>query len=151
MSIEAAYEFLGTQELITLCTASSSGAPHAAPVFFALDGRSVVFTTSEHTHTGKNLLSNPVAGVAAGDAPDPGQTWSDAKGIQIHGSVASLEGDDAAAAAALLRARYSHLDDRIMQSHFFRLHADSVDFIHNAPEGDDEFSLLGVEWTRESF
>jgi uncharacterized protein YhbP (UPF0306 family) len=151
MSIEAAIEFLAGHELLTLCTASSDGVPHAAPVFFALDGRNVVFTTSPSTHTGKNVMSNPLAGVACGDAPDPGQTWSDAKGIQIHGKVVALEGDAAEAAAGLLRSRYSHLDDRIMQSHFFRLEPTSIDYIRNKPDGDEEFELLGVDWTRESF
>jgi uncharacterized protein YhbP (UPF0306 family) len=151
MSIEAAIEFLAGHELLTLCTASAAGVPHAAPVFFALDGRNVVFTTSPSTHTGKNVMSNPLAGVACGDAPDPGQTWSDAKGIQIHGTVVSLDGDAAEAAAALLRSRYSHLDDRIMQSHFFRLEPTSIDYIRNNPDGDEEFELLGVDWTRESF
>ena len=151
MSIEAAIEFLASHELLTLCTASKDGVPHAAPVFFALDGRNVVFTTSEHTHTGQNVMANPVAGVACGDAPDPGQTWSDAKGIQIHGRVVSLEGAKADVAADLLRTRYSHLDDRIMQSHFFQLEPTSIDYIRNKPDGDEEFELLGVDWTRESF
>jgi uncharacterized protein YhbP (UPF0306 family) len=151
MSIEAAIAFLNSQELVTLCTASTAGVPHAAPVFFALDGRNVVFTTSEKTHTGQNVLSNPLAGVACGDAPDPGQTWSDAQGIQIHGKVVSLEGDAATAAAAMLRARYSHLDDRIMQSHFFRLEPTSIDYIRNKPDGDEEFEALGVDWTRETY
>ena len=151
MSIQIALDFLNSNELITLCTASKDGVPHAAPTFFALDGRNVLFTTSDRTHTGQNVISNPVAGVACGDAPDPGQTWNDARGIQIHGRVVSLEGADATAAAGALRARYSHLGEGIMQSHFFRLEPTSIDYIRNAPDGDEEFELLGVDWHRETF
>ena len=151
MSIEAAFEFLDTNELISLSTASKDGVPHAAPSFFALDGHKIVFTTSDKTHTAKNISANPVAAVAAGDAPDPGQTWNDAKGIQIFGKVVGLSGDDATAAADLLRNRYSHLGDTIMQSHFFRLEPTTVDYIRNAPDGDEEFEPLGVDWHRETY
>ena len=151
MSLESAYEFLASQELLVICTASKEGVPHAAPSFYALDGQDIIFTTSDKSRTGTNLLSNPVAAVAAGDAPDPGQTWDDAKGIQIIASVTVLSGDDATAAADKLKASYSHLGDTILQSHFFRLTPTSVDYIRNAPDGDEEFEPLGVDWTRETY
>jgi uncharacterized protein YhbP (UPF0306 family) len=150
MSLDAALSFLNSQEVVSICTASTDGAPHAAPSFFALDGRALVFTTGATTHTGANLSVNPRASVAAADAPDPGQTWSDARGIQITGSVTELGGDDAAAAAALLRSRYSHLDDQVLSSHFFRLDPESISFVsHGDP--DEEFRKLGVSWQREVF
>jgi uncharacterized protein YhbP (UPF0306 family) len=151
MPIETAYEFLASQELLVICTASKAGVPHAAPSFYALEGRNILFTTSDKTRTGSNVLSNPVAAVAAGDAPDPGQTWDDAKGIQINGSVELLEGAEADAARDKLRAAYSHLGDSILQSHFFKLTPHQVDYIRNAPDGDEEFEPLGVDWTRETF
>ena len=151
MSIEAAYDFLGSHELLVICTASKDGVPHAAPSFYAIDGRNIIFTTSDRTHTGRNVLSNPTASVAAGDAPDPGQTWDDAKGIQIVGKVVELSGSAATAAASKLRANYSHLGETIMQSHFFCIEPTSIDFIHNAPDGDEEFETLGVNWAREHY
>jgi uncharacterized protein YhbP (UPF0306 family) len=151
MSLEVALEFLDSHELIVLCTASSAGVPHAAPSFFVLDGRNVIFTTSDRTQTGQNIAANATASLAAGDAPDEGQTWSDAKGIQITGKVIELSGDDAVSAAGMLRGRYRHLDDRILQSHFFRLEPTSIDYIAHADDGDEEFEPLGVDWTRESF
>jgi uncharacterized protein YhbP (UPF0306 family) len=151
MSLESALAFLGSQELVSLCTASSAGVPHAAPSFFALDGRSVLFTTSATTQTGQNLAANPQAAVAAADAPDPGQTWSDAHGIQLHGPVTALTGADADAAASALRARYAHLDDRMMSSHFFRLDPTSIAFVAHGDSADQEFAKLGVEWRREEF
>lgn len=151
MSIEAAYDFLGSHELIIIATASADGVPHAAPSFYALDGRNIVFTTSHETHTGRNIAATGKAAVAAGDAPDPGQTWDDAKGLQIVGSVVELSGAAASAAADKLRANYAHLGDGVLQSHFYRLEPTSVSFIHNAPDGDEEFEPLGVNWTRESY
>jgi uncharacterized protein YhbP (UPF0306 family) len=151
MSIEAAYQFLDSQELVIISTASADGVPHAAPSFYALDGRNVIFTTNDNTHTGRNIAANPRAAIAAGDAPDPGQSWSDAQGIQITGNVVSLSGTDADAAAAALRAAYAHLGDSVTRSHFYRLEPTSVDYIHHGDDGDDEFEDLGVNWVREHF
>jgi len=151
MSIESAYEFLGSHELLVICTASKEGVPHAAPSFYALDGRDILITISDKSRTGSNLIANPVAAVGAGDAPDPGQSWSDAKGIQITAKATSLEGTDAEAAKAKIKAAYSHLGDSVLQSHCFRLAATSVDYIRNAPDGDEEFEPLGVDWTRETY
>lgn len=151
MSIEAAYEFLGSHELLVISTASLAGEPHSAPSFYALDGRNILFTTSDKSRTGANLAANPRASVGAGDPPDPGQTWDDAKGIQILGNVVSITGDEAIAAADKLRANYSHLGDGILQSHFYKLVPTSIDYIRNAPDGDEEFEPLGVDWTREHY
>lgn len=151
MTIEAAYEFLASQEVVVISTASADGLPHAAPSFYALQGRSVVFTTNSSTHTGRNLAANPRAAIAAGDAPDPGQTWSDARGIQIVGNVVSLSGADADAAATALRTAYPHLGEAVTRSHFYRLDPTTVDYIHHGASGDDEFAVLGVNWVREHF
>ena len=151
MSIEAAFQFLASHELLVICTASKDGVPHAAPSFYALDGQNIVFTTSDTTRTGQNIAANSTAAVAAGDAPDPGQTWDDAQGIQIVGNVRNLEGDDALAAAEKLRANYSHLGERILQSHFYVLEPTTVEYIHKGQKGDAEFAPLGVNWERESY
>ncbi len=81
----------------------------------------------------------------------PGRRWSDAKGIQITAKATTLEGADAEAAKAKIKAAYSHLGDSVLQSHCFRLTATSVDYIRNAPDGDEEFEPLGVDWTRETY
>jgi uncharacterized protein YhbP (UPF0306 family) len=151
MSLESAYEFLGSHELLIICTASKEGVPHAAPSFYALDGRDVLISISDKSRTGANLASNPVVAIGAGDAPDPGQTWDDAEGIQIQASATLLDGADADAAKEKIKAAYSHLGDSVLQSHCYRLAATSVDYIHNAPDGDEEFEPLGVDWKRESY
>ena len=149
MSIDAAYEFLASHELLSLATASSDGVPHCAPSFFAIDGRNIVFTTSDQTTTGQNLLSNPVAAFGEGDAPDEGQTWDDAKGIQIVGKVVPLTGADADAAADKLIASYAHLGDSVRQSHMFRLEPTKVKYLHKGHS--DEFDALGVSWQIDEF
>ena len=62
-----------------------------------------------------------------------------------------LDGAEAEAASDKLKAAYSHLGDSILQSHFFRLTPTSIDYIRNAPDGDEEFEPLGVDWTRETY
>lgn len=44
-----------------LATASPTGEPHVAPVWFVLDGDDLVFTTNEATVKGRNLRANPRA------------------------------------------------------------------------------------------
>lgn len=151
MSLESAYEFLASHELLVICTASKEGVPHAAPSFYAMDGNDILISLSDKSRTGSNLLTNPIAAVGAGDAPDPGQTWSDAKGIQIVAKATALDGAEADAAKAKIKEAYSHLGDSVLQSHAFRLTATSVDYIRNSPDGDEEFEPLGVDWTRETY
>ena len=151
MSLEAAYEFLASIELLSLATSSTDGVPHCAPSFFAIDGRNIIFTTSDRTTTGKNLLSNPRGAFGEGDAPDPGQTWDDAKGIQITGDVRLLKGAEADAAAEKLIANYAHLGEAIKQSHMFVLEPTRIKYLHNAPDGDEEFETLGVNWVLDEF
>jgi PPOX class probable F420-dependent enzyme len=62
MSRDDAIEFLsvGTRTG-KLATASPTGAPHVAPVWFVVDGDDLVFNTGEGTVKGKHLLANPRA------------------------------------------------------------------------------------------
>ena len=151
MSLESAYAFLGSHELLVICTASKEGVPHAAPSFYALDGQDVLISISDKSRTGANLAANPVVAIGAGDAPDPGPTWDDAKGIQIQAAATLLDGADADAAKEKIKAAYSHLGDSVLQTQYYRLTATSVDYIRNSPDGDEEFEPLGVDWTRESY
>ena len=44
-----------------LATASPTGVPHVAPVWFVVDGEDLVFTTAMTTVKGRNLRANPRA------------------------------------------------------------------------------------------
>jgi PPOX class probable F420-dependent enzyme len=48
-----------------LATASPSGAPHVAPVWFVVDGDELVFTTARDTVKGRQLRANPRAALSA--------------------------------------------------------------------------------------
>jgi PPOX class probable F420-dependent enzyme len=65
MTKDEALEFLavGTRTG-KLATASPSGAPHTAPIWFVVDGTELVFTTGEDTVKGRNLRANPRAALA---------------------------------------------------------------------------------------
>jgi PPOX class probable F420-dependent enzyme len=54
-----------------LATASASGAPAVAPIWFALDGEDVVFTTEASSLKGRHLLVNPRATMAVDVAEFP--------------------------------------------------------------------------------
>lgn len=66
MSREQAVGFLaeGTRTG-KLATASPSGQPHVAPVWFVVDGDDLVFTTFRDTVKGRNLRANPRAALSA--------------------------------------------------------------------------------------
>jgi PPOX class probable F420-dependent enzyme len=48
-----------------LATASASGAPHVAPVWYVVDGDDLVFTTARDTVKGRHLRANPRAALTA--------------------------------------------------------------------------------------
>ena len=72
MSREEALAFL-TDGVHTgkLATASLSGAPHVAPVWYAVDGEELVFTTDRNTVKGRHLRANPRAAVTVDDERYP--------------------------------------------------------------------------------
>ena len=64
MTRQEALDFIGMGSRTgKLATASPSGKPHVAPVWFVVDGDDLVFTTSEGTVKGRNLRANPHAAV----------------------------------------------------------------------------------------
>ena len=147
---QSAYEYLASHELLTVATASADGVPHASPVFYVSDGPVVWFSTADNTQTGQNLAANPYASIAVADAPDPGEDWSHARGLQIWGPVTRLDGDETAAAQAKFAASYSHLGDKALDSPFYRLDPSEVHYVHNDQAGDEDFEALGVHWVRET-
>jgi PPOX class probable F420-dependent enzyme len=52
-----------------LATASPTGEPHVAPVWFLVDGEDLVFTTGEETIKGRNLRANARAAMTV-DVPE---------------------------------------------------------------------------------
>ncbi len=146
----AAAEFLASHELLTLATSSSSGEPHACSIFYVTDGTTVFFSVNPNSQSHKNLKENPRASIAVGDAPDEGEDWHAAKGIQITGDVVDIEGDEEREAGAKVAARYSYLDDVFSGGDFFRLDPTEIHYVDNSESGDEAFEALGVEWQRQT-
>ena len=54
-----------------LATASPSGEPHVAPIWFVVDDSDLVFTTGDGSVKGRNLRANPRAALAVDEAQFP--------------------------------------------------------------------------------
>jgi PPOX class probable F420-dependent enzyme len=55
----------------TLATVRADGRPHAAPVWFDLDGDTFVFTTGENTVKGRNMRRDPRVSLCIDDDEPP--------------------------------------------------------------------------------
>jgi uncharacterized protein YhbP (UPF0306 family) len=119
-------------------------------VFYATDGTTIFFSVAPNSQSHKNLKENPRASIAVGDAPDEGEDWKAAKGIQVTGDVTDIEGDEEAAAGAKVAARYSYLDDVFSGGDFFKLEPTEVHYVDNSEDGDEHFDALGVSWQRQT-
>ena len=74
---------------MSLSTASSSGVPHAAPVYFVADRalRLFFFSDPESLHC-RHLANNPLA--AAAIYPEC-HGWQDIRGLQLHGEARRVQ------------------------------------------------------------
>lgn len=144
---ESAFEYLNSHSLLFLATASSEGNVHVAPMFYTTEGKGVFFSAPDGSETAANLKQNPSAALAVAD---PVSDWNKARGLQIEGPVTELEGDAEAAAGALFQAKFPHLGDAALHTHYWRLEAESVRYVHNDEGGNETFESLGQTWSRET-
>jgi uncharacterized protein YhbP (UPF0306 family) len=143
---ESAFEYLNSHSLLFLATASSSGNVHVAPMFYATEDRSIFFSAADSTVTAANLKANPTACIAVADSVSD---WSKARGLQIEGTVTELAGDDEAKAGSLFSAKFPHLGDAAMHSHYWRLDAKDIAYVHNDEAGNEQYETLGQTFQRE--
>ena len=143
---ESAFEYLSSHSLLFLATASTDGNVHVAPMFYATEGRGVFFSAPDSSETAANLKQNPTAAFAVADAPSD---WGKARGLQVEGPVTELQGDAEAAAGALFQAKFPHLGDDALHTHYWRLEAEDIRYVHNDEGGNETFESLGQTWTRE--
>jgi uncharacterized protein YhbP (UPF0306 family) len=143
---ESAFEYLNSHSLLFLATSSSSGNVHVAPMFYATEGKGVFFSAPDGSVTAENLKQNPTAAFAVAD---PVSDWGKARGLQVEGPVAELAGEDEAAAGALFQAKYPHLGDAAVHTHYWRLEAEDVRYVHNDEGGNEQFESLGQTWSRD--
>ena len=61
----------GRAHTAKVATVRADGRPHVAPVWFALDGDTIVFTTGERTVKGRNLRRDPRVAISVDDEAPP--------------------------------------------------------------------------------
>jgi uncharacterized protein YhbP (UPF0306 family) len=144
---ESAFEYLNSHSLLFLATASSTGNVHVAPMFYATEGKAVFFSAADGSETASNLKQNPTAAVGVAD---PVSDWSKARGLQIEGPVTELDGADEEAAGRLFQTKFPHLGDAAMHTHYWRLDAQDVHYIHNDEGGNERYEALGQTFSRET-
>jgi PPOX class probable F420-dependent enzyme len=73
MTDDEAWAFLGSTPPHTgkLATVRADGRPHVAPIWFALDGREIVFNTGAKTVKGKALFRDPRVALCVDDERPP--------------------------------------------------------------------------------
>jgi nitroimidazol reductase NimA-like FMN-containing flavoprotein (pyridoxamine 5'-phosphate oxidase superfamily) len=146
MSDEAAFEYLKTHELMFLATASKTGNPHVSPMFYACEGKKIYFSAPPGSETDRWLKENPIAEIAVAEQP---AEWSDSRGLQIEGPVTELDGEEETHAGELFKARYPFLGDKAMHTHYWRLDAQDVVYMHTDTKNADETQQsLGQTWAK---
>ena len=68
MADDAAMQYLLEHELLFLATASKSGNPHVAPMFYAVEGSKIYFSAPDHSETAR-LVAAIDAGLGINPAP----------------------------------------------------------------------------------
>jgi nitroimidazol reductase NimA-like FMN-containing flavoprotein (pyridoxamine 5'-phosphate oxidase superfamily) len=146
MADDAAMQYLLEHELLFLATASKSGNPHVAPMFYAVEGSKIYFSAPDESETARWLKQNPIAEVAVAEMP---AEWAEARGLQIEGPVTELDGDEETHAGELFKARYPELGDAAMHTHYWRLDAKDVVFMHNGKGTTESQESLGQTWGKD--
>ena len=146
MSDDAAFDYLKEHELMFLATASKTGNPHVSPMFYACEGKKIYFSAPPGSETDRNLKENPIAEIAVSETP---KDWKQAKGLSIEGPVTELDGAEETHAGELFKARYPFLGDDAMHTHYWRLDADEVIYMHtDSSNADETQSSLGQTWAK---
>jgi nitroimidazol reductase NimA-like FMN-containing flavoprotein (pyridoxamine 5'-phosphate oxidase superfamily) len=146
MSDQAALDYLKAHELLFLGTCSRAGNPHVSPMFYACEGKKIYFSAPPGSETDRNLKENPIAEIAVSEMPEE---WAKARGLQIEGPVTELDGPEETHAGELFKGRYPFLGDGAMHTHYWRLDAEEIIYMHTDDKNSDETqSSLGQTWAK---
>jgi uncharacterized protein YhbP (UPF0306 family) len=132
--------FLAAYHVMSLATHAGGSAVHAASLFYALDGLSLVWTSDPSVRHSQHLETN--RHVSATVAPDCADFLA-VRGVQIAGSACRLRGDaEVERASRLMRQRYPFLDqlasgppalrEAYAKAGFYRLDPERITLIDNA-------------------
>ena len=142
----AAMAYLNEHELLFLGTCSLKGNPHVSPMFYACEGKKIYFSAPPGSETDSNLHENPIAEIAVAEVPEE---WSQSEGLQIEGPVTELDGPEETHAGELFKTRYPFLGDKAMHTHYWRLDAQEIIYMHTDQHSADETqSSLGHTWAK---
>lgn len=99
---------LATQHVMNLATAAADGTVHAASLFYALDGLSLVWTSDPATRHSQHLeRQGQVAATIAADCAD----FAAVRGLQISGVARRLrDASDVEQASGIMRSRFPFLE-----------------------------------------
>lgn len=112
--------FLDAHHVMSLATCGPQG-PHAASLFYARDGFSLLWLSHEQTRHSEALAINPLVGATI--APDY-RGFAEIRGIQISGSARRLVNvADRRHARSVLEARYPFLLNVSNQAPFMQAYA----------------------------
>lgn len=131
---------LAAQHVMSLATAAGDGGVHAASLFYALDGLSLVWTSDPAARHSQHLDASPK--VAATVAPDCADFHA-VRGLQIAGSARRLQGAaEVEGASNAMRHRYPFLEqlasgppalrEAWARAGFYRLDPERITLIDNA-------------------
>lgn len=131
---------LAAQHVMSLATAGQNGAVHAASLFYAFDGLSLVWTSDPGTRHSQHLEGQAQAAVTiAADCAD----FAAVRGLQISGTARRLRSaSDARQAGGIMRTRYPFLEqlasgpaalrEAWAQAGFYRLDPQRITLIDNS-------------------
>ncbi len=101
------WRWLDAQRVLSLATSGPAG-PWSASVYFARDGRRLLFLSSSRSRHARDLAADPrCAATVSGDAGG----WEGIRGIQLEGQARKLSGAEAEVARGVYRARFAELID----------------------------------------
>jgi uncharacterized protein YhbP (UPF0306 family) len=138
-------DYLGSEKIITLATASPDGAPHASSFMYVNDGAMLYFWARPTSTTAKHVQSNPRVAFAIDEYV---QEWNKAKGVQGSGqSELVSSGDEVARVVGLFADKFPSPSSGASTTNitFFRITPSTLQFIDNAGAtinvSDEEFGL----------
>jgi uncharacterized protein YhbP (UPF0306 family) len=140
-------DYIENQKTLTLASATSDGAPHAATFLYVSDGIDLYLWLKPSSTTAKNVSQNPRVGLAIDEyAAD----WRQTKGIQGSGRCEPVTGEGVAWAAMRFGEKFPDLSPggSTASIAFYRIQPDDLQFIDNTGSEKSE-AEFGFSYSRD--
>jgi nitroimidazol reductase NimA-like FMN-containing flavoprotein (pyridoxamine 5'-phosphate oxidase superfamily) len=142
---QAVIEYLDTEKLVRLATATSDGSPHASTFMYVNDGLSLYFWARPTSTTAQHLRGNPTVSFTIDEYVED---WNKARGIQGEGRCELVsDGDELAQAIKRFADKFPSPSSGASTTNisFFRIRPTQLRFIDNSGSNvqlsDEEFGL----------